>query len=99
MDNEQPLGFLWNGLHKRLLDLNTSGYKDHISLLWAHYRKTILQKEALMQMIDENYTLLKKNGAIQRENQRWDVDINIDEEYQYIIDWIDKRLGDLDSRL
>ena len=42
---------------------------------------------------------LKKNGAIQRENQRWDVDINIDEEYQYIIDWIDKRLGDLDSRL
>ena len=99
MEDSGPYGSVQNGLHERLIDLNAAGYSDSVSSLWENYRSSIFQKEALMQMIDENYFLLKKNGVIQRENNRWGLDIDLDEEYKYLDDWIDKRLGDLDNRL
>ena len=44
-----------------------------------------------------HYGLLKKNGVIQRENQRWDLEIDLEQEYIYILDWLEERLNTLDG--
>lgn len=97
MEDSDPYGTVQNGLHERLIALNAGGYSDYISSLWEDYRSNIFHEEALKKMTESNYTLLRDNGVIQRENQRWSLDIDLDEEYQYIENWITERLRVLDE--
>ena len=46
----------------------------------------------------DNYRLLKNSGAIDRENERWpEIQIDFENEYEFIIDWIKHRLDYLDE--
>ena len=97
MEDQNPYGLVGNGLHERLIGLNAGAFIDSLSSKWDHYRSGIFQKEALTERFGTQYELLKKNGVIQRENLRWDLHIDLDEEYLYLADWIEKRLEVLDS--
>jgi len=97
MLDSNPYGIIGNGLHERLIALNADGYRDSLSLMWNSYRNTILQKDSLNHAVDMHYSLLKKNGVIQRENMRWDLEIDLEQEYIYMLDWLDERLNTLDG--
>lgn len=98
MKDSNPYGIVSNGLYERLISTNAEGYKDSLSLMWNQYRKSIFQLDNLMEMVSGHYTLMEKNGVIQRENSRWDLQIDLEEEYLYITDWIEKRLEVLDGK-
>lgn len=97
MKDANPNGIVGNGLFERLIALNPEGYNDSLLVMWDRYRSTIFAQEALMQMVDEHYYMVRKNGAIERENLRWDFQIDLDQEYLYISDWIETRLLNLDK--
>ncbi|MDX2431256.1 MAG: CotH kinase family protein [Bacteroides sp.] len=97
MEDQKPNGIVFNGLYDRLIELNAGAFSDNISVIWSDYRSNVFQRETLTQRFGKQYELLEKNGVIQRENLRWDLDLDLDEEYLYISDWIEKRLEVLDS--
>jgi len=97
MRDTRPNGIVGNGLFERLVEINPEGFNDSLSLMWDRYRSTIFAQEELMQMVDGHYYMLRRNGAIPRENQRWDLQLDLDQEYHYISDWIETRLINLDG--
>lgn len=97
MKDSNPYGIIGNGLHERLISANAEGYKDSLSLMWNQYREGIFQRDVLMETVSSHYSLMKKNGVMQRENSRWDLEIDLDEEYLYISDWIEERLIVMDN--
>lgn len=97
MEDQNPWGIVGNGLHERLISLNAQGYKDSLSVMWENYRTSVFKEESLQQLVDSNYSILKKNGVIQRENKRWDLNLDLEAEYLYLSDWLEKRLLILDQ--
>lgn len=98
MEDQAPNGLVYNGLYERLIELNAGAFSDTLSVMWSDYRSNIFQRETLTNSFGIQYKLLKKNGVINRENLRWDIEIDLDYEYQYISDWIEERLEVLDSK-
>lgn len=97
MKDMDPYGIVGNGLHERLISLNINNYKDSLAQMWSQYRASVFHRDALVQDLEENYLLLRKNGVMTRENKRWGLEIDIDYEYSYMVEWIEDRLRVLDG--
>ena len=96
--NSQTVGLPGNNLFKRLIEHNVDGFNDHVRQKWDTYRETIFHEDSLMHTIDQHYACLKQSGAIDRENARWkEFQIDFDQEYAYISQWIEARLNYLDQ--
>jgi len=108
-DLEASWGIMWNGeensttvilennLYDRLLELDMDEFEDMLESKWEDYRKGIFHLDSLS-LAAKNYSdLLKRSGAIDRENDRWQgVEIDMDQELQYFSHWISLRLQYLD---
>ena len=89
---------LENTLYKRLLELDVEEFKYLLEDRWEHYRESIFQLDSLMATAQVYTDLLKRSGAIERENDRWEsVDIHIDQELLYFSQWTTQRLEYLDQ--
>lgn len=97
MKDSNPYGIVGNGLHERLISLNTMAYNETLSEMWSSYRASVLHRDALVQDVEDHYLLLRKNGVMSRENERWGLEIDIDYEYNYMVKWIEERLLVLDG--
>ena len=64
---------------------------------WEHYRESIFKLDALLAPARYYTDFLKRSGAIERENLRWEsVDIDMDYELIYFTQWTQRRLEYLD---
>jgi hypothetical protein len=95
--NSLTVGMLSNNLFDRLLEAEEIGFKAMVREKWAHYRQGIFQDKALEERILKYCLLLESSGAIGRENLRWGVDIDIQNEYAYMMQWLRERLIYLDE--
>jgi spore coat protein H len=91
-------GLLRNNLYDRLLELDVEEFDDLLASKWESYREGIFHLDSLMAPA-RNYTdLLKRSGAIERENSRWlSAEIDMDQELQYLLNWMTLRLNYLDQ--
>lgn len=94
-----PGGIIENHLFKRLKDTNAGDFNAKVASRWEAYRSTIFSRENLYLPLQEYHHSLISSGALERENKRWD-DISLDhqEEYSYVVNWLDERLKVLDSK-
>lgn len=91
-------GILENNLFNRLMDLEVEEFDHMLEFRWNQYRESIFQLDSLIAPVRFYTDLLKRSGAIERENRRWEgADIRMDEEFQYLIQWTTMRLKYLDE--
>ena len=90
----------------RLKNLNPGHFYDGVIQRYHELRSTILSQESLTQRYAEKYELLMNSGAGQRESARWtndsDIggyDLNFPTEYNFIKNYIGKRLNYLDQNV
>ena len=108
-DLEASLGIMWRGdedssnvmvennLYKRLMELDVEQFNDLLEDRWEHHRESIFQLDSLLAPAQVYTDLLKRSGAIERENRRWEhVDIDMDYELLYLSQWTTLRLKYLD---
>ncbi len=109
-DMEGSLGIMWNGrdyktegilennLYNRLRELDVKGFNDLLENRWNSYRESIFLLDSLLAPARRYTGLLKRSGAIERENGRWQgVEIDIDYELLYLSQWTTLRLAYLDQ--
>jgi spore coat protein H len=91
-------GLLRNNLYDRLLELDVEEFDDLLESKWQSYREGIFHLDSLIAPA-RNYTdLLKRSGAIERENSRWlSAKIDMDQELQYLLNWMTLRLNYLEQ--
>ena len=90
-------GMLENNLFKRLVEQDVEEFNDLLEDRWEHYRESIFDLDTLLAPARFYADLLKRSGAIERENLRWEsVDIDMDYELLYFAQWTQRRLEYLD---
>lgn len=108
-DLEGSLGIMWDGeesssngmlennLFNRLRELEVNEFNELLSSKWENYRASIFQLDSLAAPVIQYAALLKRSGAVERENRRWDgLNIDLDQEFQYLLQWTELRLQYLD---
>jgi len=91
-------GLLENNLYDRLLELDVEEFNDLLESKWENYRESLFHLDSLMAPALHYTALLKRSGAIERENKRWSgVEIDMDQELQYLSNWMTLRLRYLDQ--
>ena len=90
-------GILENNLYDRLLELDVEEFEDLLKSKWEGYRESIFHLDSLIAPALRYSDLLKRSGAIERENDRWQgMEIDMDQGLQYFSQWIALRLDYLD---
>lgn len=91
---------LWNGLFKRLIEINPDGYTDKMKARWAALRTQEFSNEALRARINKIYTKFTKEKVYEREQLVWKNALNElsnQEHHEYLMKWLDDRLLYLDA--
>ena len=101
---ENPL-YTPNKIFYRLANLNTDNFNDKIKQRYAVLRDGVFDPDALKRRYADVYSALQASGAVAREERRWSYDtdisglqLNFEEELDYICDWIDRRIQFLDTQ-
>ncbi len=90
-------GILNNHLYSRLLDLEVNEFDELLESRWEDYRESIFQEDSLLAPARSYADLLKRSGALERENKRWEsVDLDLDQALLYFSQWTTQRLNYLD---
>lgn len=90
---------LSNGFYNRLLkDTQQGGFIEKLKNRWSQLRKTIIQRDELLALLNSNFNYLKSNGVYERELIAWPdaalFDIN---NMSYTATWLEARLAYLDG--
>jgi hypothetical protein len=96
--NSNYWGILENHLIHRLIDTNLEGFADRIPETWQTLRDSQFNRDTLVEVIHRNFDLLYGNGVFAREYRRWEIQDSLEEEYQYLMEWLIRRLNYLDSQ-
>lgn len=88
---------LTNNLYLRLMETNAGGFKEGCRQQWISLRLNIISLSTLCPYFQENRDLFIRNNCINRENERWNVSLDINTEYNYIESWTTERLEFLDD--
>lgn len=81
-----------------LIDLNYQGTKDDMQKLYRELRSTVLDDEALEQMILETDGLIRDSGAYERDWQRWPESAHA-KDCKTLLEYAIERLNFLDNAL
>lgn len=93
-------GLLSNGFFDRLIqDCNSNGFVALAQTRYDTLRNTILTKEHIMQLVQNQYNLLLEKGAYDREHAAWP-EFTVDEnQLTYLSNWLDDRFNYLDAEI
>ncbi len=93
-------GLMSNGFFDRLIqDCNNNGFVASAKTRYNALRNTILSKNHIMQMVQNQYNALSESGAYEREHEAWP-EFTVDEsQLAYMSDWLDARFAYLDSEI
>ena len=93
-------------LYVRLKELNVNNFNKKVSERYFQLRKNYLSTDSLINRYISYYDLIKRSGAIKREEDKWskdtDIDgeeLNFDSELNYIIDWFTRHMSYLDKKM
>lgn len=93
-------GLMSNGFFDRLMnDCAANGFAASAQTRYNALRNTLLTKEHIMQMVQNQYNELVQNGAYDREHEAWPaftVDAN---QLTYMSNWLDARFNWLDAEI
>lgn len=85
-----------NNLFERLLDTNPNNFRQKMKSRWFYLRENNFSEENIRGVFNRHIQKLNASDIIQKENQIWDVDLDINKEHQYILNWMKDRLAFLD---
>ncbi|MDF1574419.1 MAG: CotH kinase family protein [Bacteroidales bacterium] len=90
-------GLLENGLFNRLLEQEEGEFQELLESKWENYRESVFCLDSLLAPVRQYTDLLKRSGAVERENFRWaGENIDLDQELLYFMEWTALRLKYLD---
>jgi spore coat protein CotH len=108
-DMDLTLGLVWpgvqtghtgttsNALFQRLLWLNPGGFKNKLKARWVHLRSNVIDSSSLLDIFESNFSEIKKSGIINIENSKWNENINIQQEQDFLNNWLINRINFLDE--
>ena len=88
---------LSNHLYNRLIELNVNMFRDLLKQRWIDLRSGVLTESNILELFRNRMHLLKKSNSIIRENLKWDLNLDLENEMLYIESWTYNRLNFLDS--
>ncbi len=93
-------GLMSNGFYDRLIhDCTDNGFVASAQTRYNALRNTILTKEHIMQLVQNQYNALLENGAYDREHEAWP-DFTLDEsQLTYMSNWLEARFNYLDAEI
>ena len=89
-----------NGFYDRLIyDCTDNGFVASAQTRYNTLRNTVLTKEHIMQLVQNQYNALLENGAYDREHEAWP-DFTLDEsQLTYMSNWLEARFNYLDAEI
>ena len=93
-------GLMSNGFYDRLIqDCTNNGFVASAQTRYNALRNTVLTKEHIMQLVQNQYNALFENGAYDREHEAWP-DFTLDEsQLTYMSNWLEARFNYLDAEI
>ena len=93
-------GLMSNGFYDRLIhDCTNNGFVASAQTRYNALRNTVLTKEHIMQLVQNQYNALLENGAYDREHEAWP-DFTLDEsQLTYMSNWLEARFNYLDAEI
>ena len=93
-------GLLGNGFYDRLLDdCSTHGFANQVRDRYNALRETVLNREHIMALVQEQYDWLVAHGVYEHEHEAWPEFIVDENQLDYMSDWLDQRFAYLDEEL
>ena len=93
-------GLMSNGFFDRLIkDCNSNGFVASAQTRYNALRSTILTKEHIMQLVQNQYDNLLENGAYDREHEAWPSFTVDASQLTYMSSWLDARFNYLDAEI
>lgn len=93
-------GLMSNGFYDRLIqDCTNNGFVASAQTRYNALRNTVLTKEHIMQLVQNQYNALRENGAYDREHEAWP-EFTLDEnQLTYMSNWLEARFNYLDAEI
>lgn len=93
-------GLMGNGFYDRLLDdCSTNGFSNKARDRYNALRETVLNREHIMALVQEQYDWLVAHGVYEREHEAWP-EFEVDEsQLSYMSNWLDQRFAYLDAEI
>ena len=93
-------GLKSNGFYDRLTqDCNDYGFVASAQTRYNELRDTLLTREHIMELVQNQYDELVESGAYEREHEAWP-EYTVDEsQLTYLSDWLDNRFSYLDGEI
>jgi hypothetical protein len=93
-------GLKSNGFYDRLTqDCNDYGFVASAQTRYNELRDTLLNREHIMELVQNQYDELVESGAYEREHEAWP-EFTVDEsQLTYLSDWLDDRFSYLDGEI
>ena len=95
--DSKSFGKVTNHLFDRIIETNTGNFNGLLEARWKELRSSEFNAVELLGQASRYLSRLSENGTIERENERWDLDIDIDAEFSYLSDWLEARIDYLDN--
>jgi hypothetical protein len=88
---------LTNTLFDRLKATNAANYNNKLKLRWQTLREGAYSEKSMQKRIEETYHHLNNNKVYERDARLWPRPHTITDDYEYMLDWLMKRLSFLDA--
>ena len=88
---------LSNNLFDRLKETNAANYNERLNARWIELRSEAFSNSALEEKLHNYYHKFTESGLYERESMVWPQEIPREDDYQYMMSWLEKRLEYLDT--
>ncbi len=88
---------LSNNLFDRLIETNPDDFVNKLKFRWSSLRAGVLSNIELKKLFADNFNLINNSDIIEIENKKWESNIDMDEEEEYLMNWLENRTDFLDN--
>ncbi|HOY38085.1 MAG: CotH kinase family protein [Bacteroidales bacterium] len=88
---------LTNNLYNRLINLNPDNFRERLKTRWVSLRNSNFTETEILSLFERDFEKISKSDIISLENSIWSLNLNIEEERNFIQTWIPARLNYLDA--
>ena len=86
-----------NGLFQRLISTDAGQFRDRLRNRWQELRSGACSAEVMTAMVREHVEHLTQSDIVDLENQTWVANLNLLDEQDVIVEWIEIRLHRMDQ--